>query len=230
MRKRVRVALVILAFTAQVAFAGDVATFVNLGFSEDSSTFMFAQYGIDGESSNPYADLFTVDVPDNSFVTDGVVSESFDVRPEAGQNGRGALFAVLEEQRELVSTHGIDHLRQGRLIYLLVNGEEPRAEISFRDFNTGNRFEVKLEQNAEGEGEEASAAFHIQLSVYLADGDVKAHTVGRPGYQRDGVLQYVIRKIILAPDGRSLVFVIEKTEQAEDGANIRYMVETVRFR
>jgi predicted secreted protein len=230
MRNRVRIALVIFALTAHAAFAGDVATFVNLGFSSDSSIFMFAQYGIDGETSHPYAELYTVDVPENSFVRGGVHTRSFDVEPQPGQDGRGALYTVLEQQREQVSEYGVDHLQQGRLIYLLVNGEEPKSEISFRDFNTGNRFHVNLKQTAQGEGEDARASFHIQLSVNLADGGVEAHTVGRPGYQREGVLNYVIREIILAPDGRSLVFVVEKTEQAEEGSNIRYMVETVRFR
>lgn len=230
MRNRIRVALAILTLTTQAAFAGDVATFVNLGFSKDSSTYMFAQYGVDGESSHPYADLFTVDVAENSFTPEGVVSEDFTVKPEVGQTGRGALFTLLEKNRELVSKYGIEHLNRGRLIYLLVNGEEAKPQLSFRDFNTGNRFDVKLDQTVRGEGEQARASFHIQLSVHLSDGGVAAHTVGRPGYERDGVLGYVIRKIILSPNGRSLVFVIERTEQGEDGSNIRYMVETVRFR
>jgi predicted secreted protein len=42
------------------------------------------------------------------------------------------------------------------------------------------------------------------------------------------VENYRIREIILAPDNRSLVFVIEKHEVDRSGFNVRYMVETVR--
>jgi predicted secreted protein len=111
----------------------------------------------------------------------------------------------------------------------LVNGEKPESEISFRDFESGNRFEVQLVQVQSDEQETPAASFHIQLTVYLADGDVKAHTVGRPGYKREGVISYTIRKILLAPGGEALVFVVEKEQQAEDGSSIRYMVETVAF-
>jgi predicted secreted protein len=39
-----------------------------------------------------------------------------------------------------------------------------------------------------------------------------------------------VRQILLAPDGNSLVFVIQRDEQDTKGNNIRYMVETVRTR
>ena len=38
---------------------------------------------------------------------------------------------------------------------------------------------------------------------------------------------YHIKQIILAPDGNSLVFLIQKEEQDTNGDNVRYMVETV---
>ncbi len=39
---------------------------------------------------------------------------------------------------------------------------------------------------------------------------------------------YHVKQIILAPDGVSLVFLVQKEEQDTNGYNIRYMVETVR--
>ena len=41
---------------------------------------------------------------------------------------------------------------------------------------------------------------------------------------------YHIKQIILAPDGSSLVFLIQKEEQDTHGNNIRYLVETVRVK
>ena len=230
MAKRLTLALAMLTLVATIGFAGDVATFVNLGFSSDSRVFMFGQYGIDAEDTYPYAELYTVDVANNSFLDNGVKRRSFELEPTPGQNGQGALFTMLENNRNLVRSNDIGHLRKGRIIYLLVNGEEPKSDIAFRDFETGNRFEVKLVQVKRPDTEPPSASFHIQLTAYLGDDDVKAYTVGRPGYQREDVLSYKIRKIILSPDQRSLVFVVEKETAAENGSSVRYMVETVRFR
>jgi hypothetical protein len=39
-----------------------------------------------------------------------------------------------------------------------------------------------------------------------------------------------MKQIVLAPDGSSLVFVVQKEEQDTQGVNIRYMVETLKVR
>ncbi|NBC29306.1 MAG: DUF2259 domain-containing protein [Spirochaetes bacterium] len=215
--------------SAATVVAGDVASFVNLGFSEDSQTFMFAQYGIERDTSRPFAEIFTVDVPENVFVSDGVKRRTFDVDLTPGQNGSGAMYTLLGNSQSLIEEYGIDHLSTGRIVYLLVNGEEPKSEIKFRDFNTGYRYEISLVQVAEGEGEEARASFHIQLTIIMADGNVEAFTVGRPGYFRDGVSRYRISQVFLSPDETSLVFVVQKEYEGADGKTIRYMVETVSF-
>lgn len=229
MLKRSLAVIAVFLISALSVFAGDVASFVNLGFSEDSQVFMFAQYGIERDTSRPFAEIFTVDVPDNVFVDDGVKRRTFDVDLTPGQNGSGALYTLLGDSQSLIERYGIDHLAPGRIVYLLVNGEEPKSEIQFRDFNTGNRYEISLVQMAEGEGEDARASFHIQLTVVFSDGDVNAFTVGRPGYFRDGVSRYRISQVFLSPDEQSLVFVVQKEYNGEDGKSIRYMVETVSF-
>jgi predicted secreted protein len=43
------------------------------------------------------------------------------------------------------------------------------------------------------------------------------------------VRQYRIRQILLAPDGRSLVIAVERSEEDPAGASIRYMVETLKL-
>ena len=49
-----------------------------------------------------------------------------------------------------------------------------------------------------------------------------------PDFWRDGVRGYRVRQILLAPDGRSLVFAVERAEEDPAGANVRYMVETLK--
>jgi predicted secreted protein len=223
--------IVLLMFVSlSVAYAGDVAQFINLGFSPDSRVFMFAQHGITEDESNPFAEIYTVDVPRNRFITDGVVSREYDVDISPGQDGSGALFSLLPEVRPVVDELSVDHLRQGRLIYLLVNGQEPRARIQFRDFETDDRFTIAMTQDARGNGAEGSAAFHLDVTAELADGTEVEARVGRPGYYRDGVNRYKIRQVVASPDEDALVIVVERITDTSSGQHIRYMVETLTLR
>lgn len=226
MRRRALVLLPLLLVISSYLCAGDVANFVNLGFSEDAETFMFGQYGIDSEESKPFAELYAVDVAENVFETDGVKRQTYDVELSPGMDGSGALYTILGDSASLVDRYEINHLTPGRIVYLLVNGEEPESSIDFRDFNTGNRFQVELVQSKRGSGNDVRAAFHIQLSVTFADGTVEARTVGLPNYYRDGVSQYRISHIYLGPNEQSLVFVVQKERLRESGKTVRYMVET----
>ncbi|MFW6214405.1 MAG: DUF2259 domain-containing protein [Alkalispirochaetaceae bacterium] len=229
-RRIAAVALGVLFFCSASLLAGDVATFVNLGFSEDSRTFMFAQYGIEDESSAPFAEIYTVDVPGNRFVPEGTLEGSFDLPLSPGQDGSGALYNLLPEASALVERYGLNHLRQGRLVYLLVNGEEPKSRISFRDFRSGNRYEVTLVQDERAGSDPPEAAFHILLTVIGEDGSDQEYTVGLPDFYREGVNRYQIRQILHAPDEGGIVFVVEKITDTAAGRQVRFMVETVAFR
>lgn len=227
MAKRFLLTTMLMSTLALCVVAGDIATFVNLGFSTDSDTFMFCEYGIDSRTSKPFAGLYVVDVDKNEFVPGGAIERSFDVEIQPGQDGSGAFYTALGDNVGLVERYEIRHLLQGRLVYLLVNGAVPKSHIEFRDFNTGNRYEINLVQMAIGEGKDVRAAFHIQLSVFRPNGDVDAHTIGLPGYYRKGVGTYRIKQVVLSPDERSVVFVVEKEYVSDRGKTIRYMVETV---
>jgi predicted secreted protein len=211
-----------------LVLAGDSATFQNLGFSEDSRYFMFAQYGASEEDGLPYAEAYTVDVRDNRFVPGGSQKASYTTAIEPGNDGQGALFNLLEQALPLKKRYGIDHTRSGRLVYILLNGAEPQSDVEFRDFATGRKYHITLNQAGAGSGAEIRASFHLVVTVTEASGTVMSHTVGLPDYWRTGVKRYRLKQVLLAPDNRSLVFVIEREEQGGTGANIRYMVETMR--
>jgi len=210
-------------------FGGDIATFVNLGFSDDSRYFMFGQYGILEEQSRPYAEIYMVDVGANDFTTGGVKKRTFDGPVQPGQVGLGALLNLLESSTSLTSRFGIDHLNTGRLLYILLNGEEPKSLLNFRDFNTGSHYTIHLIQAEYGSGETVSASFHIDMKVTSASGNTRHFIVGIPNYRRKNVKNYRIKQITLSPDEESIIFLIEKEEKDTAGSNIRYMVETVRI-
>lgn len=226
--KRFVVLLFLILLVTGAAIADDVAVFTNLGFSQNSRTFMFGQYGI--HSGTPFAEIYTVDVSRNVFVASGNFSESYNVQISPGQSGIAALFSLLPEAQETISSYNINHFEQGRLIYLLVNGREPRSDLAFRDFDTGNRYAVSLVQERGGTEDSPKAAFYIDLSVEFANGTKNDFRVGRPGYFRDGVSGYRITQIFLSPDETSLVFVVEKAIHNSQGTSLRYMVETVKIR
>jgi len=116
--------LLILLLTIGVSaglLAGDVAQFVNLGFSNDSRVFVFGQYGVSRDTSVPFASLFFVDVHKNDFIPNGTFQSTETQEVSVGQNGLGTLFNLVHQGTELVAEHGVNHSSQGRLVYLYIN-------------------------------------------------------------------------------------------------------------
>ncbi len=228
MIKKRFVTLVVALLIGGVLHAGDVATFVNLGFSEDSRVFMFGQYGVETESGAAYADLFTVDVPANRFVDSGVHRYRPERVVEATQDGKGALFTLLRRHSELAERHSIDHLETGRILYFALNETEPKSRLSFRDHETDRRYDLRLHQSRRGSGESLRARFHITLEATDSSGRTREHTIGLPEFDRDGVKRYRIAQVYLSPDERSLVILVEMERPTDRGTAVRYMVETAR--
>jgi predicted secreted protein len=230
MKKRSLFATAILLAALVPAFAGDVATFVNLGFSPDSAYFMFGQYGIDQAAGKPYAETYLVDNKKNDFVDKGVARKTFEAAIEPGQDAVGALFALVGEGAGLVKKYKIDHLRPGRLLYVLMDGQEPPASLSFRDFKNGSNFEIALNQSSSEAKGTVSSSFGIAVSYTSKEGAaVKRVVGGNPDIKRQGVKAYVIRRIIAAPDERTLVFLVEKRTVEKGDPAVRYMVEALKL-
>ena len=224
--KRILIVCLLVLLTG-LLFGGDIAAFVNLGFSENSRYLMFGQYGVLEESMQLYADLYTVEVRTNRFVPNGVKNSIFNESLSPGQSGIGALFSLYRSSETIDQQYRINHMKAGRLLYILVNGDKPKDRLVFRDFSGNRSYDVQLIQSQSGTGDSISSSFHINLSVKNAAGKEHFYTVGLPNYGRSGVAEYRIQQILVSPDESSLVFVVEKEETANSGINIRYMVETV---
>ena len=213
----------LLSLLTGATFGGDIATFENLGFSESADVFVFGQYGVTGDQSSPFAEIYFVDVAGNRFLSDGTFDYSSTQPLSLGQDGRGALYRLMRQADAVFAREQVNHLATGRPVYILVDGEEPPARLSFRDFNADVRYNVHLIQEQRGEGETVSAAFSIELTITRPDDSVQTATIGRPNYFREGIASYRITQILVGPDEASIVFVVEKRHP--DGT-IRYMVET----
>lgn len=229
MTKRIlAVALAALAF-AVPAIAGDVAAFVNLGFSPDSAYFLFGQYGVEAGSGKPYAELYLVDTKKNDFVPNGVSRRVFDATLEPGQDSSGALFSLFAEAAPLAKNRKIDHLRPGRLLYVLLDGEEPPASLSFRDFKTEATIDIALNKSVVEGKDGAVSSFGVGITATAKDGGVRRVTGGNPDVKRPGVLDYVVRRVIVAPDEKTLVLIIEKRMTRKGDPSVRYMIESIRL-
>ena len=227
---KIRLAVFSLLMTiscAFSAFAGDVASFVNLGFSDDSAYFMFGFHGTDGD--RPFAEIYTVDVKANAFVSGGTARESFWETLQPGQDASGAFYTLLGKNNTLVQKFRIKHLRQGRLLYVLLGGDSAKGSLEFRDFTTQNRYSVDLIQNTMGSGDKVKSAFSVKLTMTQASGSPRSYTLGRPDYYREKVMGYRIRQILLSPDEKNLVCVVERDHYSPSGKSVRYMVETIKL-
>ena len=224
MSKRLALVWVLFLLAALAASAGDVAQFVNLGFSRDARYFMFGQFGISAKDSSAWADTFIVDVPANAYASKGTKHFSGSQPVDPGANGLGAMLIALSDSSPRTKQLHIDHLATGRLLYVLLDGAQAAETLEFRDFQSARSYKVDLTQSAAPGG----ASFGISIAVTEKDGSTRSLKAGDPSYKRSGVKAYHIKQIILAPDGASLVFIVQKEEQDTQGNNIRYMVETVR--
>jgi predicted secreted protein len=221
----------VLAVCGAALWAGDTASFVDLGFSQDGRVYMFAQYGVLSNTLNPWADLYAVDVPRNNFVSGGALSYSSNSPVNAGNDGIGAFYRIITQNAALADRHGVDYLRQGHPLYIALDAENgsPQGErIEFRDFERGFFYQARLVPEVEGSGANLKSSFHIVLDRTGPAGDRKTFSVGTPGVKRPQIAAYKIKKVLASPLDNSVVFVIETRKAAVNGYDIRYMVETLR--
>jgi predicted secreted protein len=224
-------AAAVLAFWGAALWAGDTASYVDLGFSPDGGVYMFAQYGVAANTLKPWADLCVVDVPQNNFVSGGRISYSSNNPINAGNDGVGAFYRLISQNSALADRYGVDYLRQGRPLYIALDPGEgnPRGErIEFRDFERGFSYQAQLVPAVEGSGPNLKSSFHIVLDRVGPAGDRRTFSVGSPGVKRSQIAAYRIKKVIASPLDNSVIFVIETRKPVVNGFDIRYMVETLQ--
>ena len=227
MKRWIAIVALMLAFVS-AAFAGDVATLVNLGFSPDSAYFMFGFYGLDVSNGKPYAEVYIVDTKRNDFAPGGVFKGMYGAELQPGWDPAGGFYRLFSDATPLARKLKVDHLAQGRLVYLLVNGDAGSDALSFKDFDTGAQWDVALKENVEDRAGAISSSFGLEVSV-TTDGKKAGVKAGNPAIKRKAVADYTIREIVVAPDGRTVVMLIEKLEKNASGTSIRYMAETFRL-
>ena len=228
--KKALVTLMLVLFSGiSGLWAGDTASFIDLGFSPDGKTYMFAQYGVQSKTLKPWADLFVVDVPRNNFVSGGRLSLVHDGPVVSGQDGTGALYRIIAENTALAEKYRINYCFQGQPLYINLENGNSAGTIEFRDFESGASYKAALVSSVEGSDAALKSSFYINLEKTARDGSKKTYTVGTPQIKRPLIASYRIRKVVIAPHDGSMILVIEMKKQDGGDYDIRYMVEAVRL-
>ena len=223
-----------LLFTGLHVFAGDAAAFVDLGISRDGKTYAFAEYGKTDRQYQGYAEIYTVDIEKNDFVS----GEVFKTQPSAAtvsKSGKNVYDELLKKAEWELRKYEFKPAAVDNLLYVRDDKKSGESEIVFKDFEGSTVeqsvfYHIKLEKNVEGTSSNLRSSFFITLEKQDGEGKlITRNIVGSPDIKRKLVTDYRIDRIFSDKSGRNLVFVIEKTLSDVNGSSIRYMVETIRL-
>ncbi|NIZ18533.1 DUF2259 domain-containing protein [Entomospira culicis] len=226
--------LLLLCLTAFTSWAGDVATFVNMGFSDDARFFLFGQYGYDESKRQVYAQAIFVDIEKNDYTKDGFHQRTLASNPQSGDIMDGAFLELIEQLATIRKKYKINYALKGRIIYASsVMRESARTaqsksseSLQFRDFEANRTFNVTLNQNV---ANPQKSTFAITFTITHANNTKHSYTVGHPDIQRH-VSHYEIDRIIVSPNGKSLIFIVAmRMPNAQGTPNVRYMVEAIQI-
>ena len=186
-------------FCSFFLFAGDIATFVNLGFSADGSKFAFGQYGLTDQTYRAYAEIYGVDVAENKFLPSGRFITS-PTSETADKDSKNIFLSLLDRANPSLLKWKISDKNEGRAIYAATDSTINETTLIFKDFEINKPNGNKIKKAA-----------------------------GQKGKTRSGVRDYAIKKVIIDNTNTSLIFVIEKHQYDKLGNSIRYMVETIKL-
>ncbi|MGL4525226.1 MAG: DUF2259 domain-containing protein [Spirochaetia bacterium] len=223
-------------------FALDVPNFANLGFSQNSKYFAFAQYGYSVSASEAYGTLVIVDIPTNQFAQGSMLKDRAKHPLTPGDSADGIFYFLLERYGTIRKRFGIEYTNRGRLLYLASSLTEDARKsglsdnvagfqsITFRDFQANTQYSVEMNQKVNNMGTAAvSSTVSLDLVVRFSSGKMERYKVGHPSFVRRGVTGYEIERIILTPNGKGLIFVIARKHHPSTNIGIDYMVEAVLF-
>ncbi|NLM00313.1 MAG: DUF2259 domain-containing protein [Treponema sp.] len=226
----------IFCFIAMVAvYAGDVAEFKDIGFSEDGSVYFFAQYGVTDKDFFSYAEIYSVDVKNNMYITNGVF-KTLPSEQTVWTKGKNTFEKLYEKGSYFFNKYKTVPTSVDNILYIRgsVSGVDEN-EIRVKDFENSTVdnpvfYHFQLVSNFEGSGINTKGSFFVGVEKKDNNGKIlERKVVGNASRKRSGVSSYKIDKIFTDKTGKNMVIVIEKQVIDHTGTSIRYMVETLSF-
>lgn len=214
-------------------FAGDVAVFDDIGFSEDGKTYLFGQYGTTDKTFRGFAEIYAVDIESNSFKTNGIYRTNA-TEATAGKSGNTVYEELKKKNNTWLSSWKAAPAGISEILYIRpYNTKNAENEIVVRDFEhskVGNttHYTFKLVPFVEGKGASVYSSFYITVEKKDGSGKLIDKIVaGSPDVKRRGISGYAIEKIMCDKTATKFVIVVEKISEEENSApSVRYMVET----
>lgn len=229
--KKILSAVISLGLLVSAAFAGDVATFVEGGWSKDGNIYVFGQYGKTDKNFQGWAELIEVDIKKNDYADKGY----FAVKPSSvtsGKSGREVYESLEAQNFYNLKPLSLTKTAPDQMLYLCEDPQKKGSdEIKFTDFIGSDienpmTYNVRIVPTVNGTGASAKSSFYILIEKKDADGNVVAsQKVGNPDIKRKGVTGYKVEQILCDKDCKKMIFVVEKIMEDKTGINIRYMVE-----
>lgn len=221
--------------SATAVFAGDAASFVDIGFSSDGRHYIFGTYGKTDKKYEPWAEIYTVDVAANEFIKGEVYKlKKGDI--DINASGKDAFEKLRASSEWKINKYNAKPATTETLLYLRDSEEKKGTdEIVFKDFENSTEdhsvfYNIKLIPEYEGSGKNVKSKFYINVMRKDENGNIISSTkVGTPDFKRKGITGYKIDRIFTDASGKSLVFIVQKKLEDDTGTSIRYMVETYRF-
>lgn len=224
-----------LIFTAGL-FAGDVASFVDKGFSEDGKTYVFAQYGRTDKKYQGWAEIYQVNIEKNAYVPGGV----FRTKPSAvtaDKHGISVFEALEAKSFYYFKNLKLQKADPDHVLYICDEpGKSGTDTIEFTDFRNSNvenptMFHVQLVPTVIGKGKKIKSSFYINVEKRDGQGNViSSYKVGSPDITRDGISGYKIERIMCDNSEKNFIFVVEKIMEDDAGVSVRYMVEAAEIK
>ncbi len=221
MKKTIFVFLLFLSIVA--IYAGDIANFVNLGFSKDGSKFAFGVHGVKDKTYQAYANIYLIDANTNDFLENGVFKTS-PTKATYSLDSKTVFLDLQHRATPYLKKYGIIQERKGRPIYSQTEETKNDSTLMFRDFETGDEYTIVLHSKSVSN---TQSSFHITCDVINTNGNKRSYNVGHPDIVRTGTKSYSIKKIII--EGSTLVFIIEKRELEKGGDSVRFMAEVIKL-
>ncbi|MCR4579011.1 MAG: DUF2259 domain-containing protein [Treponema sp.] len=232
--KRIIACTLISVFLLAGIFAGDVASFVDKGFTEDGKYYVFGQFGKTDKKFQGWAEIYQVDVEKNDYVNGGV----FRTKPSAvtaGKNGREVYEALEAKNYYYLKDIKCQPADPEHVLYILDDVNKTGTdEIVFTDFKSDienpDTYHIQLIPTVKGSGKKVSSSFYINVEKRDGEGNVIfTKKVGSPDIVRKGVYNYKIERIVCDKSEKNFIFVVEKMMEDDSGINVRYMVEAAQF-
>lgn len=232
--KKLFLSILFLTFMISGLIAGDVATFVDKGFSEDGKYYIFGQYGRTDKKYQGWAEIYNVDIAENDYVDGGV----FRTKPSAvtADKSGSEVYQALEAKSYYYFKNIKTKVATPENILYVCDDENKTGsdKIVFKDFRNddienADTYTVQLVSTIINSGKNVKSSFYILVEKKDKNGNViLTKKVGSPNIVRKGISNYKIERIMCDESEKNLIFVVEKIQEDDTGISIRYMVEAAK--